>query len=183
MYVSGLCLCLCLLLLCVPPGLPTLPHDPPPMWTETELLSAHIRQDSRQHTTHTHRHVRTTQLGDRGKGGSQETTQETSSSSTTIIIPLQLWKCYFAASSLVLPILRAPLVADAPHVYFQYLAWVHRYNTKVLSSLGSPPLPPSPGSFHCVRAILISSLVPLALHHLLSAGTVYEVPQYLCSLV
>lgn len=46
--------CACLyLFLCVPLGLPTLPHDPPPMWTGTELLSARIRQeDGRQHTAH-----------------------------------------------------------------------------------------------------------------------------------
>lgn len=50
-------------------------------------------------------------------------------------------KCDHAASSLALPILRAPLVADAPHVYLQNLEWVHRYNTKVpfLTRLTPPP--------------------------------------------
>lgn len=87
--------------------------------------------DNTQHTTH---------LGDMGNR------RQTGKDTQDIIIihhhhSTATPKCHFAASSLALPILRAPLVADAPHVYFQYLARVHRYNTKVLVSLGSHPSP------------------------------------------
>lgn len=114
------------------------------------------------------------------KGDRREKIPKTSSSSL-IIISLRLREGDFAASSLALPILRAALVADAPHVYFQYLARVHRYNTKVLVSLGSHPSPLPRGLFTVYEPPRVPSLVPLALHHLLSADTVYEVPQYLCS--
>lgn len=148
--VCGLCLCL---FLCAPLGLPTLPHDPPTMWTGTELLSAHIRQEDSRTTHNTRSPAAIRSQGKRRQSGKRYTGHHhhhhPPSSSHC-----DSGKCHHAASSLALPILRAPLVADAPHVYLQNLEWVHRYNTKVpfLTRLTPPLL--SSGTFHCVRAHL-----------------------------
>lgn len=175
--VCGLCLCL---FLCAPLGLPTLPHDPLPMWTGTELLSAHIRQEDSRTTHNTRSPAAIRRQGKRRQSGKRYTGHHhhhhPPSSSHC-----DSGKCHHAASSLALPILRAPLVADAPHVYLQNLEWVHRYNTKVpFLTRPTPPFSP-PGLSTVYEPIFTSSLVPLALHHLLFADTVYEVPQYLRS--
>lgn len=62
-------------------------------------------------------------------------------------------KCHFAASSLALPILRAPLVADASHAHYRYHClgtWIQLKSSS--PSLGTHPSP-HPLSSHCVRAL------------------------------
>lgn len=71
-------------------------------------------------------------------------------------------KCHFAASSLALPILRAPLVADASHAHYRY----HSLGTSIQHKSSSPSLgthpSPTPGRLTVYEPCRLPSLVPLS---------------------
>ena len=130
------------------------------------MLSAHIGHHHKHTHTHTHTHRERERerehLGDRGKGDGR---QDPKTSTTTHHHSLWLWKCHFAASSLALPILRAPLVADAPHAYHSALPGYIDTTQKASPHSAHTPLPSSL-VFSLCTSHLDSQPGPPALHHL-----------------
>lgn len=122
------------------------------MWTGTESLSAHIRD---QRTANGRRQAAYNRWHALGEDETRKDTQDINHHHHhhPSSFHCDSEKCHFAASSLALPILRAPLVADASHAHYRY----HSLGTSIQhksssSSLGTHPSP-HPLSSHCVRAL------------------------------